>query len=72
MKAQEKLRIAMTVVDACHVYDVLVRYLTFKGVTDWDEYLIEEDGTIYYEPDGRYLTDAELDEFVEWAESVAD
>ncbi len=86
LKPQEKIKIVIEAVEAMYLYDVLIRYLTFKGVTDWDEWYIQEDGSIthtietqHLDEAGRHYTEetevemneAELDDFLEYAKQLA-
>jgi len=71
LKPQDKIKIAIEIVEPLHVFDVLIRFLTFKSVDRWDDFTIQESGDIYDEETGRYLNEAELDEFIEYARNLA-
>jgi len=70
LKPQDKIKIAIEIVEVAYVFDNLIKFLTFKGVEDWDLYIIEDDGSIYHEELGRYLTDVELEEFLAYAKQL--
>jgi len=36
LKPQEKIKIAIEIVEVASLFDVLIRFLIFKGVEDWD------------------------------------
>lgn len=70
LKPQDKIKIAIEIVEVAYVFDNLIKFLTFKQCDDWDLYMIEDDGSIYQEELGRYLTDEELEEFLSYAKQL--
>jgi|GEM_PF-7048283 len=70
LKPQEKIKIAIEIVEPLHVFDNLIKFLTFKGVDRWDDFQVCDSGDIYDEETGRYLNEAELDEFLSYAKQL--
>ena len=66
--SQQKIAHAVEVCGADKVWDSLNDFCDDQNVPNGaDRFVVNDDGSIYDEYDGIYLTDSELDSFTEWA-----